>query len=250
MSKNWPDEPASYPPPPSPPEGHDVLQDVDEFYHPATPSSPEPRSTTVDSRFTGGAGYYASCEVEPERPASPPAELTEAVSKFDTAARCYDFADPEYLAAHTALVSLYTRQREEIEEVRAINRGAAKIHLDQFQELERLKAEQGTANTSYASASAAQPGWAIEQKAIIGRLAHILLGTEDGLPIEWDKLVSAVERLKADSLTAEEAQHALHQIPDAQCAGFDPLDCPVCYSIREKLARLSSDSGTGGDQPK
>lgn len=77
----------------------------------------------------------------------------------------------ELEAARAALVALYERQSEalvmfreeqsrdkpriaslesQLAEVRAINKGAAKLHLDQYREIERLKAEQTTERAIHA----------------------------------------------------------------------------------------------------
>jgi hypothetical protein len=44
-----------------------------------------------------------------------------------------------------------------------------------------------------------------------------------------------IQSLRETALTPEEAQHGLDQIPDNQC-GWPPEDCPLCDSLRAKLA--------------
>lgn len=85
---------------------------------PTAPATP----TTVDSRFAGGSGYYASCDVTPERPEGLPdlekllddlqMRSLEAAARIMGRDEVYNEAQMQVRAARSALIK-YVRELEE-----------------------------------------------------------------------------------------------------------------------------------------
>lgn len=175
-------------------------------FTPIDPSSPELRVKDFSDHLPDHPSN--------SQPASPPAELTEALDAMLSATRTmtqlmersgsddsYREQENRYHASRSELLALYTRQREEI--------------------------------AMEYSCAGQECGW---------------YKTTVGLRDQVAALSSQLERLKADSLTAEEARHTLEELDNRFHPGKDFDSMYATHQIvLAKLRRLSSDSGTGGE---
>lgn len=172
--------------------------------------------------------------------ASPPAELTEALDDVRDALRVTD--DAKGLASLATLESLYTRQREEIATVRANWNYASQSWTDEVDQLnERIFA--------LSSHLERLTEWKTSVLSSLESKPDFVAGEWEGDKRGWGYVFEYInwlhrdrERLKADSLTAEQADILLGLTFGMAGTGAE-------FAARERLKqislgrRLSSETG-------